>query len=325
MNIKEILKDVEVTEEQAKAIVEFVDEVATAKAAAISEEFEKYKAKTKKAFAAYSEDVDARVKRIEDKASRAFAIFEADSRKAFEIGVKKTKAESAENMVTALQELYVEAKEKAKAELLASPEFAVVENLKTQIASATDERTKALVEEVETLRRKERAALEQIELTERQKTIDSLCEDIPKKFQKNVREFISGAKTNDEVLERFKAISHVIIAEETDPEVPAEPADGEDGKPTPVSESMAPEGHASADSAKPRFARKNARIDDASAKNKEVGAMTPVFESKTAVVETVEGGTKERFSRGFSEFERKLLNSYVFPKTKSGTITGGTK
>ncbi len=307
MDIMKILENIEVTEEQEQALIKAVEAITEAKAKKVKKEckdevdkikkdcdakIKDYKGKAKKAFELYGEDC-----------KKAFDLFEKDAKKAFAIHESDMKREYGENMVTALQELYAECQEKVKADLLASPEFAVVEELRKKVAGALSPETKAAMEELEIYKARAQKAEDDKAELEREKLIDSLCEDIPMAYRTKVKDFVSKAKDTDGIFENFNAIASVII---TDAETKKENfvAANEDV-------------NSSSDkkiTTRTKFARKNVESSARSVKDNNRTSLTPVFES-VSVPSVNQGEIKDkgRFNKGFSEFESRLLNKYVFP------------
>ena len=318
MDIMKILENIEVTEEQEQALIKAVEAITEAKAKKVKKEckdevgktkkdcdakIKDYKGKAKKAFELYGEDCKKAFELYGEDCKKAFDLFEKDAKKAFAIHESDMKREYGENMVTALQELYVECQEKVKVDLLASPEFAVVEELRKKVAGALSPETKAAMEELETYKARAQKAEDDKAELEREKLIDSLCEDIPMAYRTKVKDFVSKAKDTDGIFENFNAIASVII---TDAETKKENfvAANEDV-------------NSSSDkkiTTRTKFARKNIEPSARSVKDNNRTSLTPVFES-VSVPSVNQGEIKDkgRFNKGFSEFESKLLNKYVFP------------
>lgn len=308
MDIMKILENIEVTEEQEQALIKAVEAITEAKSKKVKKECKDEVDKVKK-------DCDAKIKNCKDKTKKAFELYSEDCKKAFELYEKDAtkafalheadmKREYSENMVTALQELYVECQEKVKADLLASPEFAVVEELRKKVAGTLSPETKAALEELETYKARAQKAEDDKAELEREKLIDSLCEDIPMAYRKKVKDFVSKAKDTDSIFESFNAIASVIITDAETQKTKDLEAANEDLNSLPSDKKT---------TTRAKFARKNVGESAQGVKDNNRTSLTPVFESEIIPSVNQDEKDKGRFTKGFSEFESKLLNKYVFP------------
>ena len=322
--LKEILEGIEISDEQGKALGDFIDEIANKRCAAVQTQLEEFEAKARKAFALLESDHEKEMKRIDRIHRRAFADLESDAEAAFKMGVTEAKKEFAENMVTALQEMYAESYEKARADLLASPEFAIVEELrkKMTVTTASPEH-KATLEELDRLKSEKAHMEEERVRLERENIINALCEGVPDEFKDTVRDFVSKAPTNNEMYGYFETVSKIILAKGTSAiatdDVPAKPEPTKTAPAQPstavVEDVIVPEKN----NTQPRFRKKTTAPSVVVDEDKTAREAVSVFESETTPSDqqiTAHENTDGRFGKGFNHLEQQLLQQFVFPKKR---------
>ena len=204
MDFEKLFENIELTDEQAAGFDQFLEEYTqNVKKKVMLNESKKFKDKEKA---------------ILEQAEKGFELFEQDCEKAFELARKDTERMYMENMVQALEECYPVLEEKAKKAWLESAEYKAFESIKNTLQPVLNDDTKAIMEELNKLKQKEAIMESEKIKLEREKTINVLMEGIPDKYNKSVRKFISEAKNNDEIYERFQVIAETIL---TDGDIPA--------------------------------------------------------------------------------------------------------
>lgn len=184
---------------------------------------EKYilKEDAKKAFNLFEKDSKKAFTLFEEDAEKAFDLFEEDAEKAFDLALKDTQDEYTENMAQALQEVYEEIEERVKTDFTESKEFKTIQNLKDLIIPLLEDSDSDLVERIKKINEeKEEVEAKNMELT-KENTISTLVQDVPKEYGEAIKTFIEKGKDENEVIERFNAISDIIEAKlnlETDDE-----------------------------------------------------------------------------------------------------------
>lgn len=230
--LKELTKvfdDIEVTEEQENAIREFfslfaenvkekVSSELQEQIESLNEEIEELKngsgenslAEAERAFNAFQED-----------AEKAFELFKQDVEKAAELMLEDVKEEHAKQLAEAIDKLYEDIEARVQEDFKSSKEFAALKNVVKAVSSvvSTDD-TKSLLEEIETLRKEnEELKNNNVDLSKKE-IIASLVEGFSEEHKKTMVEFLEGAKSEEEIYERFNAIASIIEGDASAGETP---------------------------------------------------------------------------------------------------------
>lgn len=230
--LKELTKvfdDIEVTEEQENAIREFfslfaenvkekVSSELQEQIESLNEEIEELKngsgetslANAERAFNAFKED-----------AEKAFELFKQDAEKAAELMLEDVKEEHAKQLAEAIDKLYEDIEARVQEDFKSSKEFAALKNVVKAVSSvvSTDD-TKSLLEEIETLRKEnEELKNNNVDLSKKE-IIASLVEGFSEEHKKTMVEFLEGAKSEEEIYERFNAIASIIEGDASAGETP---------------------------------------------------------------------------------------------------------
>ena len=230
--LKELTKvfdDIEVTEEQENAIREFfslfaenvkekVSSELQEQIESLNEEIEELKngsgeaslADAEKAFNAFQED-----------AEKAFELFKQNAEKAAELMLEDVKEEHAKQLAEAIDKLYEDIEARVQEDFKSSKEFAALKNVVKAVSSvvSTDD-TKSLLEEIETLRKEnEELKNNNVDLSKKE-IIASLVEGFSEEHKKTMVEFLEGAKSEEEIYERFNAIASIIEGDASAGETP---------------------------------------------------------------------------------------------------------
>jgi len=210
-DLEKILGNIEITEEQIKALDIF---------------FEDYKTKiennVKKSITNEDKDVDLSkyvLKKDAEKsfdlfyedAEKAFDLFKKDCEKAFDLATNDLQKEYTENMTKALHEVYVDIEERVKHDFFESVEFKTLEKVKQVMAPILlNEEQKEMLDQWKTLEEEKKSLNEEKQEIKREKIISTLMKEFPVEYAEQVKTFISGAKSNNEIYERFNLIVEMI-------------------------------------------------------------------------------------------------------------------
>ncbi len=226
MKISEILKDIELTDEQVKALDEFfenftneiresaADELRETIKEEVMEEVDVNIDDAEAAFNLFKSDCEKAFDSFEEDCEVAFEMFESDAEKAFDLGMNDAKKLYTENMTRALQDVYDDIEERVKADIVESQEFKAIEQIKNAVAPLIlTEDQKAIKDELEELKAEKQIIEEEKEELNREKIIETLMKDFPEQYEETVRKFIDRAKNEDEIYERFKTVVEMIDAD----------------------------------------------------------------------------------------------------------------
>ena len=236
MNISEVLKGIELSDEQTKALDSFFEnytnyvkekakkelhEVVIEEVKAKMEDGVILKEEAEKAFALYEEDCKKAFELYKEDCEKAFMLFEEDADKAFNMGIEDsindTQKEYTENMTKALQDLYEDIEERVKIDVFESKEFKALDKIREAVTPIMlNEDQKKLLDELEELKKEKEIISEEKEELNREKIINTLMKDFPIQYEEQVRNFISNAKDEEEIYERF---NHIVEMIEVDPDM----------------------------------------------------------------------------------------------------------
>lgn len=226
-NLKEILGDIEINEKQKLALDEFFSELyESLKEKAELEISEDYvlREDAEAAFEAYEADVERAFDLFESDSERAFELFAKDSEAAFELFESDLINEHSQNMTKALEDLYEDLYDKAKEEVLTSPQFESLNKIKDILAPFIIEESdsESLLKENRKLKEALRFINEEKEDLERDQIIESLISELPNKEKNVIKNYIKEAKTIEEIYERYNLAISLLEAKEDDEELDEE-------------------------------------------------------------------------------------------------------
>lgn len=231
------LKDVQLTDDQVAALDHFFTEHTKNIRSEIESDFQNEMTELKSEIEALKsnpitegnenlitkEDATKALELFKEDAAKAFELFKEDNVKAFELFKADLNKQYSENMVEALQSLYVELHERVKEDFKMSDEYKAFEKFINIAKPMVLKEKESLFEEIENLRsEKEKLSQEKEELAKKD-TITTLLESFPKEHIEEARAFLESASSEDEIYERFqifgktlekvKASSKVVVPE----------------------------------------------------------------------------------------------------------------
>lgn len=206
MKIPKILDDVEINEEQIKALDTF-----------FKEWHEEIESKVKATYVESSKDLISKKdgQKAFDifykEAEAAFNLAKKDYQEAFNLGIGDVKNQYTETMSKAMQDIYTDLELRVSEDFKKSPEYAAFESVKNAIAPVvmTEDQTAAL-KKLDEIKVREETILEDQKELGKQKAINTLLEDFPVEYKETVKKFIGKAITEEEVYERFNAMAEMI-------------------------------------------------------------------------------------------------------------------
>jgi hypothetical protein len=229
MNISEVLKNIELNEEQQKALDTFFAEYAesiktsteTTLRESITEELKTAQAENliskedaEKTFEMFKEDAEKAFELFKADAEKAFELFNEDATKAADLMLKDAQNEYTENMTRALQDIYESIETRVKSDFCESNEFKALEAVKAAVAPVMmNEDYNKVMEELEALKAEKNAIVEEKEELTKEKVIETLIKDLPEQYVETVRKFVSNAKNEDEIYERWNSIVEMLQAD----------------------------------------------------------------------------------------------------------------
>ncbi len=237
--IKNVLSDVEITEEQQLALDEFFAELYENLQDKIKEEYQEEIELLQESLDS-SEDGKPGWIRVEEAenafnlamqdAEKAFELAMEDSEKAFDLAMSDAEVafenvqkdlikEHSETMTYAMEDLYESLLEKAKEQLYESPEFENIQKIKAILAPSILEESNSvtLLSKVRKLEKQIEQIKEEKEQIELQNVVESLVEELPPREAKVVRKYISEATNVEEVYDRYNlAVSLLEAKDETE-------------------------------------------------------------------------------------------------------------
>ena len=206
---KAILENLSITDEQSAALTEALSAInkeATDKMAAMNEEISSLKKQTEsKEGSKYS---DAQIE-------KAFEMFEADCQKAAEAMVEEARAEFAQQLAEGLHDLYEDVEKRVKKEFENSNEFKALKSVVESIApfaGATDEATR---KENETLRKQLDEVSKKNNELQFSEAVNELISDYTGTKKQKLKDYLEGAKSVEEVYERYAAIAEILEEDST--------------------------------------------------------------------------------------------------------------
>lgn len=222
--LKTVLSDVEINEDQKAALDAFLIELSETLA--------------KKAESKYQEEISELKVQLENKvtevdpkeympisvAEAAFNLATQDAKKAFEMVQEDIINESSEIMSKTIEDIYEDLKIKAQEEAIKSPQFESLNKIKEILAPSiiSESSSESLAKKVKDLENKLTSIEEEKEVLEREKIIESLISELPKKEAKVVKSYIEEAKSLEDVYERFNLALAILEAKEDTTTTPEE-------------------------------------------------------------------------------------------------------
>jgi len=202
---KAILENMSFTDEQSVALSEAItalNKETIDKMATLNEEISSLK-KQSKAPAEATGYTEAHVE-------KAMEMLEADCEKAANAMVEEAKAEFAKQLAEGLHDLYEDVEKRVKKEFENSTEFkalkAVVESV-APIAGASDEATHKKVEELQ--KQLDEVSKEKVAL-QFSEAVNELIADYSGAKKDKLKDYLEGAKSVEEVYERYAAIAEIL-------------------------------------------------------------------------------------------------------------------
>lgn len=237
--IKNVLSDVEITEEQQLALDEFFAELYENLQEKIKEEYQEEIELLQESLESSDEGREGwiRVEEAESAfnlamsdAEKAFDLAMGDAEKAFDLAMgdaeiafenvqKDLIKEHSETMTYAMEDLYESLLEKAKEQLYESPEFENIQKIKAILAPSILEESNSitLLSKVQKLEKQIEQIKEEKEQIELKNVVESLVEELPPREAKVVKKYISEATSVEEVYDRYNlAVSLLEAKDETE-------------------------------------------------------------------------------------------------------------
>ncbi len=159
------------------------------------------------------EDAEKAFELFKEDAEKAFELFKADAEKAAELMMEDVKEEHAKQLAEALDKLYEDIEARVKEDWKGSKEFAAFSEAVKAMRSVIGTDDEALLEEVEALRKENEILKANNGDLSRKEIISGLVEGFNEEHKSTMVEFLEGAKTEEEIYERFNAIASIIEGE----------------------------------------------------------------------------------------------------------------
>jgi hypothetical protein len=201
---KAILENLSITDEQSVALSEAltaINKETIDKLASMNEEISSLKKQSE--VAPVSKYSDAQIE-------KAFEMFEADCEKAAQGMVEEAKAEFAKQLAEGLHDLYEDVEKRVKKEFENSTEFkalkAVVESV-APIAGASDEATRKKVDDLQKQLDEVNKKNSELQFSE---AVNELIADYSGAKKDKLKDYLEGAKSVEEVYERYAAIAEIL-------------------------------------------------------------------------------------------------------------------
>ncbi len=202
---KPILENMSFTDEQSVALSEAItalNKETIDKIAALNEEISSLK-KQSKATTEVTGYTEAHVE-------KAMEMLEADCEKAANAMVEEARAEFAKQLAEGLHDIYEDVEKRVKKEFENSTEFkalkAVVESV-APIAGASDEATRKKVEDLQ--KQLDEVSKEKVAL-QFSEAVNELIADYSGAKKDKLKDYLEGAKSVEEVYERYAAIAEIL-------------------------------------------------------------------------------------------------------------------
>jgi len=211
MKIPEVLSNINLEEEQVKALDQFFESWAKDMKASIEEDL------TKKGKIKPSKNMISK-----KDAEKAFNLFKEDTEKAFNLAkqewqkeyselVEEKEQQYTESMAKAMQDIYEELEARVQDDFKHSPEYKAFEQIKSAVLPVViSEDQKELLEKIKNIEEKEQLLEQEQKTLSKDQVISTLLQDFPKEYSETVKKFISKAKDEEEVYERFNTIVEMI-------------------------------------------------------------------------------------------------------------------
>ena len=214
-DITKILSNITLTDEQIEALDQFFEGYSKKlKKAAFMEsaqEVKKVKRDAEKAFNLFKEDAEKAFNLFAEDADKAFQLFEKDAEKAFKLYQEDLQKEYTQYMVEAIEDLYSDIENRVKNDFMESKEWQAIDKIKSALQPLIiSEDEKAMLDKLALLEQEKAALTEEKQELDRHKIITTLLTDFPAKYVESVKKFISAAKTNDEIYERFDSMLEML-------------------------------------------------------------------------------------------------------------------
>lgn len=225
--LKAVFEDIEISEDQQKALDEFFEEFYENVKNNVKQEVEEEFSESHTA--GESEDLISKEEALEALRLQKEEFLE-DADKAFEKAIEDVRKEVAEEysekFTSALEEMYSTIYERVQNDFAGSEEGSALESIKKTIQPLiVNESNEHLVTKIQSLESKLQELNEEKTELSRKELINSLISDIDESDKETVVEFIEGAKSEDEIYERFNTVmsliekqknSKVVTSEETE-------------------------------------------------------------------------------------------------------------
>lgn len=227
--LAQLFENIEVDETQANAIKEFwsllQESIKDQVEAEYQQEIETLNEELEEAKKGSGSSDEARLafEAFEADAKKAFDAFAEDAEKAADRMVEDLKEEHAKQLAEALDKLYEDIEARVTEDFKSSKEFVALTNVIKAVNTVVGtDNTKSLLEEIEALKQ-ENESLKNNNITLSKKdVIANLVEGFSEEHKKTMIEFMEGAKTEDEIYERFNAIASVIEGSSSEGMTPEE-------------------------------------------------------------------------------------------------------
>lgn len=225
--LKAVFEDIEISEDQQKALDEFFEEFYENVKNNVKQEVEEEFSESHTA--GESEDLISKEEALEALRLQKKEFLE-DADKAFEKAIEDVRKEVAEEysekFTSALEEMYSTIYERVQTDFAVSEEGSALDTIKKTIQPLiVNESNEHLVTKIQSLESKLQELNEEKTELSRKELINSLISDIDESDKETVVEFIEGAKSEDEIYERFNTVmsliekqknSKVVTSEETE-------------------------------------------------------------------------------------------------------------
>lgn len=215
--LAQLFENIEVDETQANAIKEFwsllQESIKDQAEAEYQQEIEALNEELEEAKKGSGSSEEARLafEAFEADAKVAFDTFAEDAETAAERMVEDLKEEHAKQLAEALDKLYEDIEARVTEDFKSSKEFAALTNVIKAVNTVVGtDNTKSLLEEIEALKQENESLKNNNVTLSKKDVIANLVEGFSEEHKKTMIEFMEGAKTEDEIYERFNAIASVI-------------------------------------------------------------------------------------------------------------------
>jgi hypothetical protein len=227
--LKTVLSDVEINEDQKAALDAFLIELSETLAQKAEAKYQGQIKDLELQLESKGTTIDPKEYISISEAEAAFNLAMQDAEKAFYMVQEDVIAESSEIMSKTIEDIYEDLKIKAQEEAIKSPQFEALNKIKEILTPSiiSEASSDSLAKKVKELESQLTSIAEEKEVLEREKIIESLVSELPKKEAKIVRNYIEEAKSIDDVYERFNLALALLEAKEDSAE-PAETKDPED-------------------------------------------------------------------------------------------------